>query len=103
MNCDSRVGHACSCSGDTTYGSAILRSFLGGAERNELQGSKIVADGKKARQIFNLAGFFINNPGGFLLSHAVARAVPSAPRGLTSVFGMGTGVALSTQPPENRF
>src|SRR5437762_12245164 len=43
----------------------------------------------------------INNPGGFLLSHAVARAVPSAPRGLTSVFGMGTGVALSTQPPEN--
>jgi hypothetical protein len=42
-----------------------------------------------------------NNPGGFLLSHAVARAVPSAPRGLTSVFGMGTGVALSTQPPEN--
>jgi hypothetical protein len=42
-----------------------------------------------------------NNPGGFLLSHAVARAVPSAPRGLTSVFGMGTGVTLSTQPPEN--
>src|SRR5437763_4737604 len=42
-----------------------------------------------------------NNPGGFLLSHTVARAVPSAPRGLTSVFGMGTGVALSTQPPEN--
>src|SRR5256714_9342252 len=45
---------------------------------------------------------FINNPGGFLLSRAVARAVPSAPRGLTSVFGMGTGVALSTQPPEKR-
>ena len=46
-------------------------------------------------------GLLINNPGGFLLSHTVARAVPSAPRGLTSVFGMGTGVALSTQPPEN--
>jgi hypothetical protein len=45
----------------------------------------------------------LNNPGGFLLSHAVARAVPSAPRGLTSVFGMGTGVTLSTQPPENCF
>src|SRR5207247_8561668 len=44
-----------------------------------------------------------NNPGVFLLSHAVARAVPSAPRGLTSVFGMGTGVTLSTQPPEKRF
>src|ERR671930_95554 len=48
-----------------------------------------------------LSRAFINNPGGFLLSHSVARAVPSAPRGLTSVFGMGTGVALSTQPPEN--
>src|SRR3954463_9254828 len=48
-------------------------------------------------------GLSINNPGGFLLSHTVARAVPSAPRGLTSVFGMGTGVALSTQPPENLF
>src|SRR5258706_2868839 len=48
-------------------------------------------------------GLRLNNPGGFLLSHAVARAVPSAPRGLTSVFGMGTGVTLSTQPPENCF
>src|SRR3989440_7777665 len=48
-----------------------------------------------------LSRAFTNNPGGFLLSHTVARAVPSAPRGLTSVFGMGTGVALSTQPPEN--
>jgi hypothetical protein len=55
---------------------------------------------KPAERVFSgLAG---NNPGGFLLSHAVARAVPSAPRGLTSVFGMGTGVTLSTQPPENR-
>ena len=33
---------------------------------------------------------FLNNPGDFLLSHAVTRAVPSAPAGLTSVFGMGT-------------
>ena len=69
----------------------------------------------RARQTICLAGSFsleisnlrfeisVNNPGGFLLSHAVARAVPSAPRGLTSVFGMGTGVTLSTQPPENRF
>ncbi len=30
-----------------------------------------------------------------LLSHPVAQAVPSALRGLTSVFGMGTGVPLS--------
>src|SRR2546423_6433098 len=55
---------------------------------------------KKPAKFLSRALF--NNPGGFLLSHAVARAVPSAPRGLTSVFGMGTGVTLSTQPPEKR-
>jgi hypothetical protein len=43
------------------------------------------------------------NPGDFLLSHAVSRAVPSAPAGLTSVFGMGTGVTLPTKSPENFF
>ena len=45
----------------------------------------------------------LNNPGDFLLSHTVTRAVPSAPAGLTSVFGMGTGVTLPTESPENRF
>ena len=44
----------------------------------------------------------INNPGDFLLSHTVSHAVPSAPAGLTSVFGMGTGVTLPTKSPENR-
>ena len=34
-------------------------------------------------------------PGGDLRSHAVTRAVSSAQRGLTSVFGMGTGVTLA--------
>ena len=34
-------------------------------------------------------------PGDVLLSHAVAHAVSSAMRGLTAVFGMGTGVTLS--------
>jgi hypothetical protein len=43
------------------------------------------------------------NSGDFLLSHAVTRAVPSAPAGLTSVFGMGTGVTLPTKSPENSF
>ena len=43
------------------------------------------------------------NPGDFLLSHAVSRAVPSAPAGLTSVFGMGTGVTLPTKSPETGF
>ena len=35
-----------------------------------------------------------NNPGSDLLSHTPAHAVPSAVAGLTSVFGMGTGVTL---------
>ena len=38
-------------------------------------------------------GAFEKNSGGDLLSHTVARAVPSALRDLTSVFGMGTGVS----------
>src|SRR6266705_3615873 len=49
------------------------------------------------------AGLRLNNPGDFLLSHTVSRAVPSAPAGLTSVFGMGTGVTLPTKSPENFF
>jgi hypothetical protein len=35
-----------------------------------------------------------NNAGSDLLSHTVSHAVPSAVSGLTSVFGMGTGVTL---------
>ena len=35
------------------------------------------------------------DPGDVLLSHQVALAVPLALRDFTSVFGMGTGVALS--------
>jgi hypothetical protein len=41
-------------------------------------------------------------PGNDLLSHTLAHAVPSALRGLTAVFGMGTGVSPSPQPPEKR-
>ena len=40
-------------------------------------------------------------PGGDLLSQTVASQVPSALKGLTSVFGMGTGVTPSPLPPEN--
>ena len=35
--------------------------------------------------------FLVINAGDHLISHTVTRAVPSAQRGLTSVFGMGTG------------
>ena len=40
-------------------------------------------------------------PGNVLLSHKVTLAVPSALEGLTSVFGMGTGVAPPLQSPGN--
>ena len=40
------------------------------------------------------------NSGGVLLSHTEIRAVPSALRGLTTEFGMGSGMTLSPWPPE---
>ena len=44
--------------------------------------------------------FFLES-GSDLLSRAVSSQVPSALKGLTSVFGMGTGGSLSPLPPEN--
>src|SRR4030067_2974022 len=41
-------------------------------------------------------------PGGDLLSHPVARAVPSALEGFTSGFGMGPGVSPPLWPPKRR-
>jgi hypothetical protein len=40
--------------------------------------------------------------GDHLISHTPARAVPSAQRGLTSVFGMGTGGTLAVWSPETQ-
>ena len=40
-----------------------------------------------------------HNSGSVLLSHSASAAVPSALTGLTSEFGMGSGVTLSTLPP----
>ncbi len=42
---------------------------------------------------------FKKEPGNDLLSHTAAHAVPSARTGLTSVFGMGTGVAPPLKSP----
>jgi hypothetical protein len=57
---------------------------------------------RKKKGLLQMKQAFVFNPGNDLVSHAVARAVPSALRGLTSVFGMGTGVTLSVRSPENR-
>ena len=46
---------------------------------------------------------FVLKPGNFLLSHTLTRAVPSGLRGLTSVFGMGTGGSLSLWSPRTGF
>ena len=49
-------------------------------------------DMKKAQ---HLLSFFHMESGSVLLSRAVSSQVPSALKGLTSVFGMGTGGTLS--------
>jgi hypothetical protein len=48
-----------------------------------------------------MSGLFQFNAGDYLISHTLSRAVPSAQRGLTSVFGMGTGVTLAVCSPAN--
>ena len=42
---------------------------------------------------------YIVKPGSDLLSHAVTSIVPSALEGLTTLFGMGRGVAPPVKPP----
>ena len=57
---------------------------------------------EKSPEAFLLRGFG-NKPGNDLLSHARARAVPSALEGLTSEFGMGSGMAPPTSSPEKLY
>ena len=54
-------------------------------------------DKKNAQQMLSV---FLMESGSDLLSRAVSSQVPSALKGLTSVFGMGTGGSLSPLPPE---
>ena len=54
-------------------------------------------DKKKTQRKLSL---FLMESGSDLLSRAVSSQVPSALKGLTSVFGMGTGGSLSPLPPE---
>jgi hypothetical protein len=76
--------------------SARLKSICF-TERNWIEG-KQKGRSEKLRPTFSLAIAERSteyNPGGDLRSHTVARAVSSAQRGLTTVFGMGTGVTLA--------
>ena len=52
---------------------------------------------------FRKVGPLNNIPGDVLLSHKVSLAVPSALEGLTSVFGMGTGVTPPLESPGSSF
>src|SRR3954470_22333503 len=70
----------------------MLLATAGGCSR------RILVQKQKPRRALRLLGVFY--PGNDLVSHKVALAVPSALRGLTSVFGMGTGVTLSVRSPE---
>ena len=63
---------------------------LKNVRRIELKNKALPAGGR--------ALFF--NPGNDLLSHSLAQAVPSALEGLTSVFGMGTGISPLPWSPE---
>ena len=54
-------------------------------------------DKKKTQRKLSL---FLMESGSDLLSRAVSSQVPSALKGLTSVFGMGTGGTLSPLSPE---
>src|SRR5260370_11731418 len=51
---------------------------------------------KRPRSFLNVAFIYAGND---LLSHTLSRAVPSAQRGLTSVFGMGTGGTPAVRSP----
>jgi hypothetical protein len=59
------------------------------------------AENKKGRKRLGRCGLLNLNPGGDLRSRVVSSAVSSARQGLTSVFGMGTGVTLAVRPPGN--
>ena len=56
---------------------------------------------EKKRPTLSGRSFLFMESGNVLLSQVVSNQVPSALKGLTSVFGMGTGGSLSPLSPEN--
>jgi hypothetical protein len=63
--------------------------------REALSGGYALPRSRKSKQPAQ-----IEKCGSVLLSHPLTRAVPSALEGLTTVFGMGTGVAPPLSPPQ---
>src|SRR4029077_12773698 len=56
----------------------------------------LVTKRKRPSRFLSMAFIYAGN---YLLSHTLSRAVPSAQRGLTSVFGMGTGGTPAVRSP----
>ena len=65
------------------------------------QSEKIKLSGCMKRPTLSGRSFLFMESGNVLLSQVVSNQVPSALKGLTSVFGMGTGGSLSPLSPEN--
>jgi hypothetical protein len=81
--------------GVANFCGVLMITRMTGAEK----GKKMMRDGGKKTKKNPLPGNPVRDLqkkiGGDLLSHTVSRAVPSALKSLTSVFGMGTGGSSS--------
>ena len=76
-----------------THGFCVAVTKLDGARQALQRRGKRLENGRTIKKA----------SGSDLLSHTVTGAVPSALEGLTSVFGMGTGVAPPPLLPESLF
>src|SRR5271165_3572491 len=73
-----------------------------GARRSHLAASAIVIPRAKRKQPPGFHLMAVIYVGDDLLSHTLSRAVQSARRGLTSVFGMGTGISPAVRSPASQ-
>ena len=88
------------------FATALGRDYIAGDEGGEKRWVENPRDGREQRPNSSAKG---NGPmfsheaviyvGDDLLSHTLSRAVQSALRGLTSVFGMGTGISPAVKSP----
>src|ERR1017187_9321236 len=90
-------GRACPARGARYHGRRFSPRAFG-----SITPAYLTLQGPPNKKASAVSGGFWIKPGDFLLSHALARAVPSGLRGLTAVFGMGTGGSLSLRSPRSR-